>query len=132
MSVKVMPIDFESETFGYILEDMTSDMNTLLRNMDDMGASDGKFTLTINVHLEEKECEDGEERIMPVIKHKIKSGFQVQHESDGQLDGEYCLDKNEDGNFQLTLLHEQMSIFDEDEDEPDEEETLEAEEEEME
>ena len=71
---RVMPVDFQGEAFRYILEDMTADMNTLLRNMDSMGSSDGKFALTINVHLEASEHE-GEDCIVPEFKHKIKVGF---------------------------------------------------------
>lgn len=118
---RVMPIDFQSDTFAYILEDMTEQMNTLLRDMDDMGSSDGKFTLTISVHLEKKDWE-GETCVMPEIKHKIKSGFNVSHQTDGQMDGEYALKKNEDGDYELELLAGQMSIYDEDEEDDEDEE----------
>lgn len=118
---RVMPVDFQGEAFRYILGDMTTDMNTLLRDMDDMGSSDGKFTLTISVHLEKKDWE-GETCVMPEIKHKIKSGFNVSHQTDGQMDGEYALKKNEDGDYELELLAGQMSIYDEDEEDDEDEE----------
>lgn len=118
---KLMPIDFQSDTFAYILEDMTADMNTLLRNMDSMGSSDGKFALTINVHLENSEHE-GEDCTVPEFKHKIKVGFNVSHQTDGQMDGEYALKKNPDGNFSLVLIGEQMSMYDEDEEDDEDEE----------
>ena len=124
---RVMPVDFQGEAFRYILEDMTADMNTLLRDMDDMGSSDGKFTLTISVHLEKKDWE-GEPCVMPEIKHKIKSGFNVSHQTDGQMDGEYALKKNEDGDYELELLAGQMSIYDEDDEDEDFEDPEESEE----
>lgn len=118
---KLMPIDFQSDTFAYILEDMTADMNTLLRNMDSMGSSDGKFSLTINVHLEASEHE-GEDCTVPEFKHKIKVGFNVSHQTDGRMDGEYALKKNDDGTYRLELLCEQTSMFDNDDEESEDEE----------
>lgn len=113
MKGKVKPIDFESETFGYMLRDMSESMNTLLRKMESMGSDDGKFTLTINIHLEDKELDDGDEHTVPEFKHKIKSGFNVTDETDGQLDGDYVLGKDEDGNYQLELLTEQLDMLEE-------------------
>lgn len=116
---KVKPIDFKAETFDSILMDLTTEMNTLLRNMEDMGSDEGKLTLTITVHLEDKELDDGDEHTVPEIKHKVKSGFQVQHESEGALEGDYVLEKGKDGNYQLSLLTEQLNMLEEDE-EPEE------------
>ena len=38
------------------------------------------------------------------------------------MDGEYALKKNPDGNFALVLIGEQMSMYDEDEEDDEDEE----------
>ena len=116
---KVKPIDFRSDTFGYLLDDMTESFNKLLRDMEAHGSDDGVFNIKIPVHLEDRKLEDGVEHTVPQIKHKIKSGFQVVNEAEGEMDGEYVLEKNEDGNYQLSLFSEQLDMLEDDEDDED-------------
>jgi len=114
------PVDFKSKTFHSILKDMTTNMNALLRDMENMGASDGKLTLAITVHLEQKENEEDVAYTSPTFCHKIKSGFNVQHQDVGIMEGEYALRKAKNGKYDLEVISDQMSIFeDEEEDEED-------------
>lgn len=112
---KIKPIDFNAETFNYIKEDLNKELNLLLKNMEDMGSDCGKLTMTINVVLQDKELDDGDEHTVPEFKHKIKSGFQVQHDCEGEMEGDYVLEKGKDGNYQLSLLTEQLDMLEEDE-----------------
>ena len=89
----------------------------LLKNMEDMGSDSGTLTMTITVTLEDKELDDGDEHTVPEFKHKIKSGFQVQHDCEGEMEGDYVLEKGKDGNYQLSLLTEQLDMLEEDEEE---------------
>lgn len=114
---KIKPIDFNAETFNYIKEDLNKELNLLLKNMEDMGSDAGKLTMTITVTLEDKELDDGDEHTVPEFKHKIKSGFQVQHDCEGEMEGDYVLEKGKDGNYQLSLLTEQLDMLEEDEEE---------------
>lgn len=118
---KIKPIDFNAETFNYIKEDLNKELNLLLKNMEDMGSDAGKLTMTITVTLEDKELDDGDEHTVPEFKHKIKSGFQVQHDCEGEMEGDYVLEKGKDGNYQLSLLTEQLDMLEEDEEEDAEE-----------
>lgn len=118
---KIKPIDFNAETFNYIKEDLNKELNLLLKNMEDMGSDAGKLTMTITVTLEDKELDDGDEHTVPEFKHKIKSGFQVQHDCEGEMEGDYVLEKGKDGNYQLNLLTEQLDMMEEDEEEDAEE-----------
>jgi len=111
---KVKPIDFRSDTFGYLLDDMTTNFNKLLKDMERHGSDEGSFTVKINVALEDKELDDGKQHTVPDIKHKIKSGFQVTNEVDGSLDGDYVLQEGENGTYQLSLLTEQLDMLGED------------------
>ncbi len=119
---KIKPIDFNAETFNYIKEDLTRELNLLLKNMEEMGSDSGKLSMAITVELEDKELDDGDEHTVPTFKHKIKSGFQVQHDCDGALEGDYVLEKGKDGNYQLSLLTEQLDMLEEEEDEAEPEE----------
>lgn len=118
---KIKPIDFNAETFNYIKEDLNKELNLLLKNMEDMGSDAGKLTMTITVTLEDKELDDGDEHTVPEFKHKIKSGFQVQHDCEGEMEGDYVLEKGKDGNYQLSLLTEQLDMLEEDAEEDAEE-----------
>ena len=118
---KIKPIDFNAETFNYIKEDLNKELNLLLKNMEDMGSDAGKLTMTITVTLEDKALDDGDEHTVPEFKHKIKSGFQVQHDCEGEMEGDYVLEKGKDGNYQLSLLTEQLDMLEEDEEEDAEE-----------
>ena len=118
---KIKPIDFNAETFNYIKEDLNKELNLLLKNMEDMGSDCGKLTMTITVQLEDKELDDGDEHTVPEFKHKIKSGFQVQHDCEGEMEGDYVLEKGKDGNYQLSLLTEQLDMLEEDEEDESEE-----------
>ena len=118
---KIKPIDFNAETFNYIKEDLNKELNLLLKNMEDMGSDAGKLTMTITVTLEDKELDDGDEHTVPEFKHKIKSGFQVQHDCEGEMGVDYVLEKGKDGNYQLSLLTEQLDMLEEDEEEDAEE-----------
>ncbi len=118
---KIKPIDFNAETFNYIKEDLNKELNLLLKNMEDMGSDSGTLTMTITVTLEDKELDDGDEHTVPEFKHKIKSGFKVQHDCEGEMEGDYVLEKGKDGNYQLSLLTEQLDMLEEDEEEDTEE-----------
>ena len=114
MGSKVKLIDFRSaETFGYLLDDMTANFNKLLRDMESHGSDDGSFTVKITVHLEDKELDDGADHTVPEMKHKIKSGFQVTNEAEGEMEGDYVLEKGADGTYQLGLLTEQLDMLEE-------------------
>lgn len=110
---KIKPIDFRSDTFDYILNDMTVNFNKLLKDMEHHGSDDGSFTVKLSVHLEDKELDDGAPHTVPDIKHKIKSGFQVVNEVEGSLDGDYVLKEGEKC-YQLELLTEQLNMLEED------------------
>ena len=117
---RIKLIDFNAETFDYIKEDLNKELNLLLKNMEDMGSDCGKLTMSITVELSDKELDDGDEHTVPTFKHKIKSGFQVQHDCEGALEGDYVLEKGKDGIYQLSLLTEQLEMLEEDDSEAEE------------
>jgi len=116
---KVKPIDFRSDTFGTLLDDMTENFNKLLKDMESHGSDDGSFTVKLTVHLEDKKLDDGADHTVPEIKHKIKSGFQVVNETDGAMEGDYILEEGANGVYQLSLLTEQLDMLEDDEDDED-------------
>ena len=113
---KVKPIDFRSDTFGSLLDDMTVNFNKLLKDMESHGSDAGTFNVKITVALNDKKLDDGKEHTIPDIKHKIKSGFQVTNEDEGEMTGDYVLEEGENGVYQLSLLTEQLDMLEEDED----------------
>ena len=109
----VKPIDFESNTFKQMKDDMMSELNVLLREMERHGSEDGVMTVKIVVHTEEKQLDDGKPHVVPSFKHKIKTGFNVQHEKEGELAGDYVLKRNDKNLYQLELLTEQLDMMEE-------------------
>lgn len=110
---KVKLIDFRSDTFGTMLDNMTENFNALLKNMERHGSDEGSFTLKMGVKLEDKELDDGKQHTVPDIDWKMKSGFNVTNEVDGELDGDYVLSEGENGTYQLSLLTEQLDMLEE-------------------
>ena len=113
MANKVKPIDFDSETFKQMKNDMTGELNQLLRQMERHGSEDGVMTVKIIVKTEEKELDDGNKHTVPSFEHKIKTGFTVSQTKEGKLAGDYVLKKNANNTYQLELLTEQLDMLEE-------------------
>lgn len=110
---RIKPINFTSDTFSTMLHHMTGEMNALLRNMEKHDSHDGVFTLKITVNTEDKELDDGKEHTVPTFKHKIKTTFPITSEREGVFEGDYVLNQNKDGQYQLELLTEQLDMLEE-------------------
>ena len=110
---KIKPINFTSDTFKGMLSDMSKQMNELLRNMEKHGSNDGVMTVKIPVHTEDKELDDGKEHTVPTFKHKIKTTFPITSESEGAMEGDYVLNRGQDGQYKLELLTEQLDMLEE-------------------
>lgn len=110
---KIKPVDFESDTFKEMKNDMMGELNQLLRQMERHGSEDGVMTVKIVVTTEEKELDDGLKHTVPTFAHRIKTGFTVSQTKEGKLAVDYVLKRNPQGMYQLELLTEQLDMLEE-------------------
>lgn len=109
----IKPVDFGRDTFKALKQDMTGELNTMLRQMERHGSDAGVMTVKITVTTEEKELDDGLKHTVPTFGHKIKTGFTITQTKEGKLAGDYVLKRNENQMYQLELLTEQLDMLEE-------------------
>lgn len=115
-------LDFNSDTFASIKEDLNEVLQNLLKNMLEKGSSEGSMTLKINVSFEEDEYydPDGENSgiiNIPVFEHKVTSSVQIKSKTSGVLNTQMRLvfdEKAEEFVMAPIANAQQRSIFDDD------------------
>ena len=110
---KIKPVNLESDTFAQMKQDMTTSINRLLRLMQRYDAGKASLTLKLTISLDEQELDGGEKGIVPTFEHKVTTTVQRKDETDGKLPGEYVLDPDGNGGFNLKPLSGQMDMFEE-------------------
>lgn len=114
---KIKPVNLESDTFSLMKADMTRSINHLLRQMQKFGSEEASLTVKLTVHLEEEELDDGGAGLVPTFEHKVTTSVQLKSDTKGKLAGEYVLDPDGKGGYNLKPMSGQMDMF-EDEEEP--------------
>lgn len=107
----IKPINLESDTFSQMKQDMTKYLNLLLRLMQRYGEDKATLTLKLTVTLEEQELDNGDKGTVPTFEHKVTTAVQRKDETKGKLPGEYVLDPDGNGGFNLKPLSSQMDMF---------------------
>lgn len=109
---KIKPVTMESETFKQIKEDMTTTLNRLLRRMQSFHADEASLTLKISIELSEEDTGDGT-GIVPVFKHTVASAVQVKDKKQGEMGGDYTLEEDGSGGYNLKPIIDQTSMLEE-------------------
>ena len=107
----IKPINLESDTFAQMKKDMTEYLNLLLRLMQRYGEEKASLTLKLTVSLTEQELDNGEKGTVPTFEHKVTTAVQRKDETKGKLPGEYVLDPDGNGGFNLKPLSSQIDMF---------------------
>lgn len=115
-------LDFNSDTFASIKEDLNEVLQNLLKNMLEKGSSEGSMTLKINVSFDEGEYynSSGENSgiiNIPVFEHKVTSSVQIKSKTSGRLNTQMQLvfDENAEEFVIAPITNApQRSIFDDD------------------
>ncbi len=107
----IKPINLESDTFAQMKQDMTKYINLLLRLMQRYGEEKAALTLKLTVSLTEQELDNGEKGMVPTFEHKVTTAVQRKDETKGKLPGEYVLDPDGNGGYNLKPLSAQMDMF---------------------
>ena len=105
---KIKPVDMESDILRKIKKDLTDGLNLLLARMEKFDSDEAALTLKIGISRK-----DAGGLIIPTFKHKVTSAVQVKDERDGELGGNYSLEKNKQNGYDLIVLDEQMEMFEE-------------------
>lgn len=109
----IKPINLEGDTFAQMKQDMTASISRLLRLMQRYGAEKAAVTLKLTVSLEEQELGSGEKGTVPTFEHKVTTTVQRKDEVAGKLPGEWTLEPDGSGGFNLKPLPDQMDLFEE-------------------
>lgn len=115
---KIKPINLESDTFAQMKQDMTQYLNLLLRLMQRYGEEKATLTLKMTVTLEEQELDDGCKGLIPTFEHRVTTSVQRKDETKGKLPGEYVLDADGKGGFNLRPMSDQLDMFEDQEEGP--------------
>lgn len=97
------PIDFASDTFNELTEDMSDSLNTLLNNLLASGANKASMTVKLAIYMSQKQLEQ-ETVIIPRFRYHITSSVDIKSAVDGDIVCNYMLGKNVDGDFVLRSL----------------------------
>lgn len=118
-------IDFDSDTFGDMKQDMNFILQRLLDTMQEKGATEGSMTLKIDVTMVKEFIPNydpdvkGESREVskPQFKHKVTSAVKINDDKSGTFNNEMEMVMDEDtGCFKLIPIAntQQRTIFDSD------------------
>lgn len=110
---KIKPINLESDTFALMKQDMTNELNRLLRNMQRYKAEEGMLTVKVKVSIVDQELDNGEQGDVPTFEHKVSTSVQIKQESSGKLSGNYVLEEDGKGGFVIRPLSEQLDMLEE-------------------
>lgn len=112
-------LNFNSETFDTMLEDMNFVLQRLIANMEESDTDEGSMTIKLDINMvsEGVPTADGNSRIVkkPKFIHKVTSAVKINDERKGAFNNEMELLFDEDtGTYKLTPVKDaqQMSIFD--------------------
>lgn len=108
---KIKPVNLESDTFSTMKQDVTDYLNLLLRLMQRYGEEKATLTLKMTVSLTEQELDNGNKGTIPSFEHKVTTSVQRKDETKGRLPGEYILDPDGNGKFNLRPISSQMDMF---------------------
>lgn len=118
-------LDFDSDTFEDMKQDMNFVLQRLLGNMQEKGTNEGSMTIKIDVTLVKEFIPNydpdvkGESREVskPQFKHKVTSAVKINDEKSGSFNNEMEMVMDEEtGVFKLTPIAntQQRTIFDSD------------------
>ena len=118
-------LDFDSDTFEDMKQDMNFILQRLIGTMQEKGSIEGSMTLKIDVTMEKEFIPNydpdikGETREIskPQFKHKVTSAVKINDDKSGTFNNEMEMVMDEDsGVFKLTPIAntQQRSIFDSD------------------
>lgn len=118
-------LDFDSDTFEEMKNDMNFVLQRLIGNMQEKGTTEGSMTLKIDVTMEKEFIPNfnpdikGETREVskPQFKHKVTSAVKIHNEKSGSLNNEMeCVFDKETGIYVMVPIAntQQRSIFDAD------------------
>lgn len=118
-------LDFDSDTFEDMKQDMNFVLQRLLGNMQEKGTNEGSMTIKIDVTLVKEFILNydpdvkGESREVskPQFKHKVTSAVKINDEKSGSFNNEMEMVMDEEtGVFKLTPIAntQQRTIFDSD------------------
>ena len=110
---KIKPVNLESDTFAQMKQDLTMSINLLLRLMQRYGEDKAGLTLKLSVSLTEQELDNGDKGVVPTFEHKVTTAVQRKDETKGKLPGEYVLDPDGKGGYNLKPLSSQIDMFEE-------------------
>jgi hypothetical protein len=109
----IMNIDMQSDTFGDLKRDMGIGINALLRNMQEYGVDEASMTVKLTILLSDYSVEkNGQSRpaTKPIFKHKVSYTVQAKNEIEGKLYGDFALESNGNGMYQLVPMSEQLRM----------------------
>ncbi len=109
----IQKIDMQSDTFQILKNDMSIGINELLRNMQEFGVDEAEMTVKLKIVLTDESYQhDGKctSVTAPVFKHKVSYTVQSKAETEGKLQGDFCLEHNGSGGYQLVPLSEQLRM----------------------
>ena len=109
MANRIKPVSMDSDTFTQLKQDMTKSLNKLLYHMQKYGAEKAAMTAKLTVTLDRNSgLADGD---VPRFEHKVTATVQRKDDVSGQLSGEYVLEEDGKGGYQLKTLIGQASMF---------------------
>ena len=103
----IKPVDLHSDTFNTLKDDLTMAINVLLTRMQVYNSDEAALTVKLNIDLLKSINDD----VLPVFTHKITSTVQIKDEHRGELKGNYALERDAEGLYQLRLLDEQLGML---------------------
>ena len=108
-----MNIDMQSDTFKDLKNDMGIGINALLRNMQEYGADEATMTVKLTILLNDNAIEKNgcsKSVTIPTFKHKVSYTVQAKNEIEGKLYGDFALQSNGHGLYQLVPMSEQLRM----------------------
>lgn len=91
MSKVQMEISLESEAFEEFKYQFDEILQATILNMTLKGASDGRISVGMDVHIDEVPNANGEMILVPTFRHNINSVLQIKNTAKGSLVGDYVL-----------------------------------------
>lgn len=106
-------INLDNDTFSELKTDMTHAINALISNMEAADSEEGAVTVKLSVQLDTAADRNGEIQKIPKFTHKVGYAVKVEGKFDGCVAGVYSLQRDSIGRYALRPIDEQISVFDE-------------------
>lgn len=125
LALKKFALDINSDTFNEMKADFNSVLKNTLKEMEAKNVTQSDITLKLAIEVcpYTTTTSTGQYRdtYQPVLSHKITSKMQIKNEKSGSIGGyeglELIYDKKSDSYIMACIMRDQVTFFDEEEDE---------------